>query len=136
MTYGRRSAPTILTGARGPTTRELSIAVLDADRDTRSPEDPGGLGDGARSFARHLRTTVLAEHLGIVTDDLVDPVKAFDMARSAALELDRWHHEGRRGPRPNGRLRVHHLPEVRWWEKCGHGLCIERSSTPTAGADG
>jgi phosphatidylserine/phosphatidylglycerophosphate/cardiolipin synthase-like enzyme len=96
---------------------ELSIAVLDAERDTRSPTDPGGLGDGARSFARHLRTTLLAEHLSVGTEDLVDPLEAFDMARSAALELDRWHHEGRRGPRPNGRLRVHHLPEVRWWEK-------------------
>jgi phosphatidylserine/phosphatidylglycerophosphate/cardiolipin synthase-like enzyme len=96
---------------------ELSIAVLDAERDTRSPADPGGLGDGARVFARHLRTTLLAEHLDIAAEELVDPVRAFDMARSAALELDRWHREGQRGPRPNGRLRVHQLPDVRWWEK-------------------
>ena len=44
---------------------ELSVAVLDAERDTRSPADPGGLGDGARSFARQLRTTLLAEHLDV-----------------------------------------------------------------------
>ena len=96
---------------------ELSLAVLDAERDTRSPGDPGGLGDGARSFARQLRTTLLAEHLDVGSDALVDPVKAFDMARSAALELDRWHAGGRQGPRPNGRLRVHHLPDVTWWQK-------------------
>jgi hypothetical protein len=44
-------------------------------------------------------------------------VKAFDVARSAALELDRWHEGGRQGPRPMGRLRVHHLPAVTWWQK-------------------
>jgi phosphatidylserine/phosphatidylglycerophosphate/cardiolipin synthase-like enzyme len=96
---------------------ELSLAVLDAERDTRSPEDPGGLGDGARSFARQLRTTLLAEHLDVDSEALVDPVKAFDVARSAALELDRWHEGGRQGPRPMGRLRVHHLPAVTWWQK-------------------
>jgi phosphatidylserine/phosphatidylglycerophosphate/cardiolipin synthase-like enzyme len=96
---------------------ELSLAVLDAERDTRTPDDPGGLGDGARSFARRLRTTLLAEHLDVSTDALVDPMVAFEMARSAALELDRWHDGGRNGPRPTGRLRVHHLPDVKWWEK-------------------
>jgi phosphatidylserine/phosphatidylglycerophosphate/cardiolipin synthase-like enzyme len=96
---------------------ELSLAVLDAERDTRSPEDPGGLGDGARSFARQLRTTLLAEHLDVDSEALVDPLEAFDMARSAALALDRWHEGGRQGPRPKGRLRVHHLPDVAWWQK-------------------
>jgi phosphatidylserine/phosphatidylglycerophosphate/cardiolipin synthase-like enzyme len=96
---------------------ELSIAVLDAERDHRSPADPGGLGDGARTFARHLRTTLLAEHLGVDADALVDPVEAFDLARSAARALDRWHREGRGGPRPSGRVRVHHLRNVSWWQK-------------------
>ena len=32
---------------------ELSAAaILDDERDTRAPDDPGGLGDGARCFAR------------------------------------------------------------------------------------
>ena len=96
---------------------ELSISVLDAERDTRSPVDPAGLGDGARSFARHLRTTLLAEHLDVATEELVDPAKAFDIARSAALELDRWHQGGREGPRPSGRLRIHDLRAVAWWQK-------------------
>ena len=34
---------------------ELTAAVLDSERDQRSPTDPGGLGDGARRFARELR---------------------------------------------------------------------------------
>ena len=43
---------------------ELTAAVLDAERDPRAPTDPGGLGDGARRFARELRLTMLREHLG------------------------------------------------------------------------
>ncbi len=34
---------------------ELSCAVLDEEPDLREPYDPGGLGDGARAFARDLR---------------------------------------------------------------------------------
>ena len=34
---------------------ELTAAVLDSERDQRAPTDPGGLGDGARRFARELR---------------------------------------------------------------------------------
>jgi hypothetical protein len=30
---------------------ELSIGVLDAERDPREPRDPGGLGDGARAYS-------------------------------------------------------------------------------------
>ena len=33
---------------------ELVVAILDEDRDGRAPEDPAGLGDGARSVARRL----------------------------------------------------------------------------------
>ena len=42
---------------------ELSCAVLDETRDPREPVDPAGLGDGARSFARDLRLTLVREHL-------------------------------------------------------------------------
>ncbi|WP_181781742.1 phospholipase D family protein, partial [Pseudonocardia pini] len=38
---------------------ELTAAVLDDDRDPRAPEDPAGLGDGARTFARELRLSLL-----------------------------------------------------------------------------
>ena len=53
---------------------ELTAAVLDSERDQRAPTDPGGLGDGARRFARELRLTLMREHLGLDDDDdLLDP---------------------------------------------------------------
>ncbi|MET9436419.1 phospholipase D-like domain-containing protein [Streptomyces sp. NPDC006551] len=42
---------------------ELSCAVLDGSTDPRRPSDPGGLGDGARGFARELRLELMREHL-------------------------------------------------------------------------
>jgi phosphatidylserine/phosphatidylglycerophosphate/cardiolipin synthase-like enzyme len=87
---------------------ELSAAVLDDARDPRAPTDPGGLGDGARRFARDLRLTLLREHLGLDDDeDLLDPARAADTVRKSAAELDAWHDGGCHGPRPVGRLRSH-----------------------------
>ncbi len=97
---------------------ELSCAILDEERDGRKPSDPGGLGDGARVFARDLRLTLMREHLGIDDDgSLLDPVDAFAEMRASADALDLWHGEGERRPRPPGRLRPHRLPDVRWWER-------------------
>jgi phosphatidylserine/phosphatidylglycerophosphate/cardiolipin synthase-like enzyme len=87
---------------------ELTAAVVDSERDQRAPVDPGGLGDGARRFARELRLTMLREHLGIDEDhDLLDPERAAETIRKNAAELDAWHDGGRHGPRPAGRLRSH-----------------------------
>ena len=87
---------------------ELTAAVLDSERDQRAPTDPGGLGDGARRFARELRLTMMREHLGIdEDDDLLDPERAADTVRKSAAELDAWHDGGCHGPRPAGRLRSH-----------------------------
>ena len=94
---------------------ELSLAVLDGERDVRTPLDPGGQGDGARVFARDLRIRLLSEHLADGEADLVDPVEGFRAARAAAEALDRWHEGGRVGLRPPGRLRRHRLPSVHWW---------------------
>lgn len=87
---------------------ELTAAVLDAERDLRAPTDPGGLGDGARRFARELRLTLMREHLDLdEDDDLLDPIGAADTVRKSAAELDAWHDGGCHGIRPAGRLRSH-----------------------------
>jgi phosphatidylserine/phosphatidylglycerophosphate/cardiolipin synthase-like enzyme len=89
---------------------ELTAAVLDERRDEREPVDPGGLGDGARTFARELRLALMREHLDRRDGDdgdLLDPDRAAEALRRAAAELDAWHAAGCAGPRPHGRLRTH-----------------------------
>ncbi len=94
---------------------ELSSAVLDTTLDPREPRDPAGTGDGARTFARDLRLVLAREHTdraedGSEDDDLLDPAAFVATLEAQATELDAWHEDGRRGPRPRGRLR-HHEPE-------------------------
>jgi phosphatidylserine/phosphatidylglycerophosphate/cardiolipin synthase-like enzyme len=103
---------------------ELSCAVLDGTADPREPRDPGGLGDGARRFARELRLVLAREHLDReapgdprAPDELCDPVAAFEAFASAAAALDRWHERGRTGPRPPGRLRAYRPPRLSRWER-------------------
>ncbi|MGP3683610.1 phospholipase D family protein [Streptomyces sp. IBSNAI002] len=100
---------------------ELSCAVLDQSRDPREPADPGGLGDGARVFARELRLELMREHLDAeapdradrrARDPLCDPVSAFDRFAETAAALDAWHEDGGRGPRPPGRLRRYVPPDL------------------------
>ena len=114
---------------------ELSAAVLDGERDTREPRDPGGLGDGARRFARDLRLDLLREHLGgdfpaPLTDELLDPSTAADVLRRSADPLDGWHRDGGRGPRPPGRLRPHADPRLSWPQRAFGRVVAERFLDP------
>jgi phosphatidylserine/phosphatidylglycerophosphate/cardiolipin synthase-like enzyme len=88
---------------------ELTVAVLDPQRDAREPRDVSAHGDGARRLPRDLRLQVMAEHLELSEDDerLLDPVSAFELWRTRAAALEAWYSGGRRGPRPPGRARPH-----------------------------
>ncbi|HEX6248286.1 MAG TPA: phospholipase D-like domain-containing protein, partial [Nocardioidaceae bacterium] len=97
---------------------ELTAAVLDEQRDGRSPADPAGLGDGARVFARDLRLRLWREHLDRVGDrGLLDPDEAVEAVRSTAAALDTWYAGGCSGVRPPGRLRSHEGGHPSGWRR-------------------
>ncbi|MEU9700419.1 phospholipase D-like domain-containing protein [Streptomyces sp. NPDC047981] len=94
---------------------ELSCTVLDRSRDPEPPDDPGGLGDGARTFARRLRLELMREHLDApdgTGTELCDPQTAFDRFGQSAAALDDWYAAGCGGPRPAGRLRRYVPPTL------------------------
>jgi phosphatidylserine/phosphatidylglycerophosphate/cardiolipin synthase-like enzyme len=116
---------------------ELTAAVLDEEPDQREPVDPGGLGDGARRFARELRLALMREHLDLSPgedDVLLDPADAFEAVVASAQRLEDWYTGGKVGPRPPGRLRPHTLlPQRRRGRvlaALGYGLLLDPDGRP------
>ena len=84
---------------------ELAVAVYDDERDPRTPADPGGLGDGARRFARGLRLQLMREHLDLpdlADAALLDPDEAAAEVRDSAATLEAWHRSGAARAAPTG----------------------------------
>jgi phosphatidylserine/phosphatidylglycerophosphate/cardiolipin synthase-like enzyme len=80
---------------------ELSVAIVD--------DVPAG------GFGRALRLRLHREHLERTLDDDADVRDAaglFAAYAHAADQLDAWHAQGCRGPRPPGRLRHYREPEI------------------------
>ncbi|GIF03578.1 phospholipase D family protein [Actinoplanes siamensis] len=99
---------------------ELSCAILDDTRDERAPVDPAGLGDGARRFPRELRLALTREHLDREDgddQDLLDPMAIVRTMTAAAEALRDWRDNGRRGPRPPGRLIPHETVRLPWFQR-------------------
>ncbi len=99
---------------------ELTAAIVDEERDQRAPADPGGLGDGARVFARELRLELAREHLAREDgddEDLVDPASFFDTVKASSTRLDEWPKAPASSPRPTGRLRPHNIDVPPQWQQ-------------------
>ena len=115
---------------------ELSCAVIDSELDDRIPLDPGGLGDGSRKFARALRLSLWAEHLGRSPDDpeLLNLSHSSLLWREAASELEGGQSSLGNGNRPPSRIRSHVIDPVpigsQRWADLAYRLIFDPDGRP------
>jgi phosphatidylserine/phosphatidylglycerophosphate/cardiolipin synthase-like enzyme len=107
---------------------EISCAIVEPDP---RPDAP--------TLAARTRVRLAAEHLGVDPDDageLLDPKTWFSAFSASAARSQAWVHNGRVGPRPPGRVRVHapdgvgHLPNLVL--EVAHGLVLDPDGRPAA----
>src|ERR1019366_1532813 len=93
---------------------ELACAVIDSELDDRMPRDPGGLGDGSRKFARDLRLSLWAEHLGYPIDDstLLDVANSTQLWETVARDPGHETRHAAQEHRAPGRIRSHQIQPV------------------------
>jgi phosphatidylserine/phosphatidylglycerophosphate/cardiolipin synthase-like enzyme len=115
---------------------ELSCAVIDSELDDRIPLDPGGLGDGSRKFARALRLSLWAEHLGRSPEDpeLLNLFQSSDLWRRSANALEDWRLSSDVESRPTIRIRPHVIDPVpmgsRRWAGPAYRLIFDPDGRP------
>src|ERR1017187_4733357 len=115
---------------------ELSCSVIDSDLADRAPLDPGGLGDGSPRFARALRLSLWAEHLGRSPEDpeLLNLANCLALWEDTAREKASWKtHPGGRA-RPPSRVRSHEVaavpPGSRRWAEVAYRLIFDPDGRP------
>jgi len=117
---------------------ELSCAVIDSVLDDRTPLDPGGLGDGSRTFARELRLALWAEHLGRSPSDgeLLDLAHGCELWKKIGRELEDWRPSLGEENRPTSRVRTHVVESVstrsRLWAGLTYRLIFDPDGRPLA----